>query len=154
MRNVIHILHIIPFLYAASPNAQSQGTFQNLDFESATLVSAGFPDPAVVQFGSAFPGWTGRIGTNQTSVAYYNQGSLDSSQISIIDPAWSASPSSIGIAGPIDGNFSALLFAGVAGIFGNPQDTFLSQTALVPTTVQYLLFKASFSGGNLGVSLA
>jgi hypothetical protein len=154
MPNNIHLLGILTFLYAASPNAQSQGSFQNLGFESATLVSAGLPDPAVVQFDSAFPGWTGLIGTNQTSLAYYNEGSLDSSRIAMIDAAWSASPSSVGIAGPINGKFSALLFAGVVGSATNPQDTFLSQTALVPSSVKSLLFKAYFSGGSLGVSLA
>src|SRR5438552_1014460 len=114
MRKTIYTL-VILFLFHVSSIAQAQGAFQNLDFESAMLVSAGFPDPAVVQFGSAFPGWTGLIGTNETSVAYYNEGALDSSRLSIIDSSWSVSHSLIGILAPIEGNFTALLLAGVDG---------------------------------------
>lgn len=137
-------------------SAQSQGTFQNLGFESAVLVSAGFPDPATVQSGPAFPGWTARIGTNEASLAFYNEGALDSTRLTIIDSAWSASPSSYGIAGPIEGNFTALLQAGVVGDITNPQDISLSQSGFVPSDAKSLLFKAFLSGASanvLGVTL-
>jgi len=137
----------------AASSTLAQGTFQNLDFESATLISAGFPGSEVMQFGPAFPGWTGLIGTNPTSVAYYNVGALDASRISIIDSGWSTAVGSVGISGPIDGQFSALLFAGVAGIAGTPQDTFLSQTGLIPTTAKSLMFKASGQWITLDVTL-
>jgi len=93
-------------LLAASSGLAQGPTFQNLDFESATIVSAGFPDPAVVQFDPAFPGWVGRIGSNNVSVAYYDERALDSSQITLIDSAWSSSRSSIGI--PRKQSFSRL----------------------------------------------
>src|SRR5437764_14899014 len=95
--------------------ASAQGTFQNLDFELATLVPIAGDPYARVQFVPAFPGWRGYVGTNLESAALYNRTFLDSSGISIIDSAWSAFPGSFGAAGPFEGNFSAILQAGVVG---------------------------------------
>src|SRR6185436_6050021 len=41
----------------AALSAYPQGTFQNLGFEAATIMSTS--DPNYVQFAPAFPGWTG-----------------------------------------------------------------------------------------------
>ena len=41
--------------------ARGQGNFQNLDFESATLVAVP-GQPPYYQFAQAFPGWTDYVG--------------------------------------------------------------------------------------------
>jgi|ERR1044071_2145366 hypothetical protein len=129
------------FLLLFVTSAFAQGTFQNLDFESAVIVPANLP---FVQFGPAFPGWTGYIGTNQSSsgVALYDATSLDTSTIGIMDTGW---PSLLGVAGPFEGNFAAVLQAGVVGSISNPQDVALSQTGVVPQSAQSLRFAAHFS---------
>src|SRR5712671_6794392 len=100
-------------LLFASSSAFAQGTFQNLDFEQATLVPIPGDPYQRVQFAAALPGWTGYVGTNLETAALYNRTFLDSSGISIIDSGWSASPASFGVPGPYEGNFSAILQAGV-----------------------------------------
>src|SRR6059058_1121277 len=64
---------------------RAQGTFQNLGFESATLVPIFGNSSSPVQFAPAFPGWTGSIGGVQVSAALYNSAALDSSAIGIMD---------------------------------------------------------------------
>jgi hypothetical protein len=142
-------------LLLAASSALAQGNFQNLDFESGTLVPIPGDPYDRVLFSSAFPGWAGYVGTNLQTAALYNSTFLDSSGVSIIDPGWSASPGSFGISGPIQGNFTAILQAGVVGDITNPQDTSLSQTGLVPLNAKTLLFKAFFpgTGPNLAISL-
>jgi hypothetical protein len=126
----------------------AQTSFQNLNFESGTLVPIPGDPYDRVLFSAAFPGWAG-------SAALYNSTFLDSSGVSIIDPGWSASLGSFGISGPIEGNFTAILQAGVVGDITNPQDTSLSQTGLIPLNTKTLLFKAFFpgTGPNLAISL-
>ena len=120
--------------------APGQSTFQNLDFESATLIPIPGDPYGSVQFVAAFPGWTGYIGTNQVSAALYNRALLDSSGIAIIDSGWQHDLGAA--AGVIEGSYSAILQAGVVGTITNPQDTRLSQTGLVPAGAQSLRFKA------------
>ena len=72
------------FLSVSSLLAPAQGTFQNLNFESAQIVSAGLPDPSLVQFAPAFPGWSG----GYAGLALYNSAYLDTTGISIIDQSW------------------------------------------------------------------
>ena len=117
--------------------ASGQDNFQNLGFESAVLV----PTSAnMVQFAPAFPGWTGSEGGVALGTALYNFWYLDSSAITILDHGW---PSSLGVTGPIAGNYSALLQAGIGGPGqGTPADTTLSQTGLVPAGAKSLQFKA------------
>jgi len=121
-------------------SVEAQGTFQNLGFESATLVptpEVGYPS---VQFASAFPGWAGYIGGVQRYWALYDSSFLDSSGISIIDSNW---PHWYGPnAGLISGNYTALLIAGVTlDTIHTPVDTALSQTSLVPVSAQSLRFR-------------
>lgn len=68
----------------AASSSLAQGTFQNLDFESATIVPIPGSDPPLVDFASAFPGWTGYAGS-VASGALYNRIFLDSSGFSIMD---------------------------------------------------------------------
>src|ERR1035441_4592146 len=112
----------------ATLSARAQGSFQNLGFESATLVP---PSSEQVQFAPAFPGWTGYVGGTQRAVATYNFLALDSSVFSIIDYGFS---NYFGLPGGlIQGNFTAVLQAGVDSTppGGNqPADTTLAQMGL------------------------
>src|SRR2546422_10559953 len=90
--------------------ARAQGTFQNLVFESATLVPISGTSSSPVQFAPAFPGWTGSVGGVQLSGALYNEVYLDSSGISVIDQRWT-SPFG-GPSGTIEGSYTAVLQAG------------------------------------------
>src|ERR1017187_8264435 len=79
-------LTIIP-LFAAHL-AASAANFQNLGFESASLVPIPADPYNRVQFGPAFPGWTGYVGGVQQTAALYNNEFLDTSGIGIIDHGW------------------------------------------------------------------
>ena len=119
--------------------AASQGTFQNLGFESASLVPI---SANRVQFAPAFPGWTGSIGGVQQTGALYNDITLDTSAISIIDHSWS-NPFG-GPGGIMEGNFTAILIAGLTSLpYGNqPVDVTLAQTGVVPVGTESLQFRA------------
>jgi hypothetical protein len=143
----LHSLGACLVLLCAGLAAQGQGTFRNLGFESATLVPVP-GQPPFYYLAQAFPGWTVHIGGSQGDVALYNNVALDSSEITIIDHGWDLRPYPfLSPAGVIDGSFTAVLQAGLTGI-GNPTQTTLSQTAIVPTTAESLLFKG-YLPGNL-----
>lgn len=67
-------------------SAVGQGTFQNLDFESAVLVPLAGDPLGRVQFAAAFPGWTGYVGANLQTLADHNNRSLSASGIAIVGP--------------------------------------------------------------------
>jgi len=142
-----HLLASLVVMYGVA-SAEAQGTFQNLGFESASLVPIpGDPDDRV-QFGNAFPGWVGYVGDVPQTAALYNRIYLDTSGISIVDHSFGL------FSGVIEGNFTALLIAGVTGVFATPADTTLSQTSLVPVSAESLRFRAySPSGFPLKVVL-
>ena len=108
----------------------------NPGFESATLVPIFGNSSSPVQFAPALPGWTGSIGGVQVSAALYNNFFLDTSGIGIMD---SGGPF---LGGVIQGNYTALIQAGVAPGTFTPADTTLSQTGFVPAAAQSLLFRA------------
>jgi MYXO-CTERM domain-containing protein len=108
--------------------------FINLNFESASLIPAA---PFEVQFAQAFPGWIGTVGGVQQTLALSNSIYLDTSGISIINSHYN--DLGIGPAGPLQGNYTAIL---QAGLYGVPADTSLSQTGLVPANAQSLQFEA------------
>jgi hypothetical protein len=128
----------LALLLRTALSAQGQGTFQNLGFESASLVPISGP---TVQFAPAFPGWTASVGGSQLTTALYNDINLDTSGISIIDSGWSYFSVSAGV---IQGNYTAILQAGLYGT--TPANMTLSQTGLVPGTAQSLQFKAYAPG--------
>ena len=128
-------LVVVFALVLGAGGASGQGTFQNLDFESATLVPV---SANTVQFALAFPGWTGFIGGAQQTVALHNDINLDTSGISVIDHGWS-----LPLGGLIQGNYTAIL---QAGLFGIPSDTTLSQTRMVPSDARSLQFKVNLVG--------
>src|SRR6266536_2161669 len=137
-------MHRLVFIFLGVLGACSsiaQGTFQNLGFESATLIA--IPGDAYnrVQFAQALPGWTGYIGAVQESAALYNNEFLDSTGLGILGPGWN-------FGGRIEGNFTAILQAGVDLVSGQPANASLSQTGLIPIGSQSLLFKAQPNSGS------
>ena len=129
-------------------SAAGQGTFQNLDFESGSLVPAG---AFQVQFAPAFPGWIGTVGGVQQSIALSNTIYLDTSGISIIDQNYRGG----GIPGGlIQGSYTAVLQAGYGS--GVPANTSLVQTGLVPANAESLQFQAfqSVDGGTAIIPFA
>jgi hypothetical protein len=127
-----------------------QGTFQNLNFESATLSSVppgeGGGD---VSISAALPGWTGYLGGVQTARVFQNEVSLGASSIDILGPQWNKAP------GIIDGNYSVYLQPG-----DNGTTTSIAQSGTIPSGTQTLIFDAwqpplatpfsvSFSGDTL-----
>jgi hypothetical protein len=114
--------------------------FVNLNFEQAITTNQVFY-PASAS--DAFPGWT-------VSATYYvyNSVSLSGGSISIMYTNALYNPSQI------EGNYFALLFT----VGGNPAVT-LSQTGLVPTTAQSILFwglnrgmQITFNGTPLNIT--
>jgi hypothetical protein len=123
---------------------QAQGTFQNLDFESAT-VSPGDP-PSTVPVSIGMPGWTVFIGTTPQSTILFNDSTLGTSSLAILGRGNSLSP-------VIEGNFTALLFAGADPANNQlPADVSLSQTGRLPANANAILFKAR--GGLAGFTVA
>jgi len=125
-------------LVCGALSASAQGSFQNLDFESATLVPI---SADTVQFAPAFPGWTGTVGGVQQGSALFNDVNLSVSAISIIDSGWPYTY----LGGVIQGNYTAVLQAGViltSPTTTEPADATLSQTGLVPLGTKSLQFKA------------
>jgi hypothetical protein len=127
--------------------------FQDLDFESATLVPVSGTFPVFVQFAPAFPGWNESINSVQTNVVY-NALALDSADIAIIDRT---SPNFVG--NVIDGNYTAVLQSGLGSTAPNnllPTDVTLYQTGVVPAGTKSLQFKANEwfdSSGTFAVTL-
>ncbi|HAO78406.1 MAG TPA: hypothetical protein DCQ92_05400 [Verrucomicrobia subdivision 3 bacterium] len=119
---------------------QAQGTFQNLDFESAQLVFIDSPTNHLIATTSALPGWSAFSGTNQLAHVRYGIGG-------IVPPVWLSSQTNTGA---INGSFSV----GIGEITGLYTGS-ISQTALVPADAQSLLFKSGtgISGESLTVSL-
>jgi hypothetical protein len=121
--------------------AYGQGTFQNLDFESANV--SGYPRGSdSVPVSAAFPGWnvfySSPSGTNAATRVSYDAISLGGALASIND-----SGTGFGFA-PLEGSYSAFLFGG-----GNPANvsTTLSQTGLVPSNAQSLQMEVGTYGG-------
>jgi hypothetical protein len=100
-------------------SAVGQGTFQNLDFESAQVI----PDPYygrpdIIVASNALPAWQAFNGTNQLADVFYNSGFY----VELVGGTNSM---------VIDGNFSVALNGGS-----------ISQTASVPADAESLLFRA------------
>src|SRR5438067_1378658 len=140
---------LIPTLFlvflSSAGLAHAQGIFQNLSFESAVLASPD-PDSHIIPFAPAFPGWTAYVAGLPKTNALYNWEYLDTSAVSILDRQ-STNLNLVGNTRVIEGNFSAVLQAGVVGFINGTNvfgDTTLSQTGPVPTNAQSLLFKAAF----------
>ena len=126
--------------------AAGQGNFQNLGFESATIVQAAGHPADLFLFAQAFPGWTGYVGGVQEGLTLYNNLAMDTVGFSIIDRGF-INP--LGAGGLIQGNFTAVLMSGLYQI-GQPADATLAQTGLVPAGTASLRFSAHLD--NLSTS--
>ncbi len=119
-------------LLLSAGGASAQGTFQNLDFEQATIAPTPvggsiYPaDPA-----QCFPDWT--VGSSgYGTVVMYNDLSLGAPAACLMGPDF---PNGAGYT-PLQGSYSVLLeYFGIAG--GPPT---LSQTATVPSGAQSISF--------------
>jgi hypothetical protein len=123
--------------------AVAQGTFQNLGFESATIVPVSGTE--IVDFAQAFPGWAGYVRGVQQSGAVYDTLAMSTAGISIIDSNFS-NPSGLP-GGLIQGNYTAVLMAGISGVL-QPSDAAITQTALVPAGTESLWFRALFDSSG------
>ena len=129
-------------LLLALYSAHAQGTLQNLNFEQANPVFTAFPSLDVTA-ASSLPYWTASIGgVPQTDIGY-NAASTGATEVSIIN--------SHGPVPVLDGNYSVLLTGGTSASSAS-----ISQTALIPSGMQSLLFEAQQgtgggAGGNLDV---
>jgi hypothetical protein len=123
---------------------EAQGTFLNLDFESAN-VSGYPPGSSGVPISAALPGWSGFYGSAQTSQVAYDGISIGGAVISVVD-----SNVPFSYFNPIQGEFSAYLFGG-----GEQPllSSTISQTGVVPTGTQSLLMDARVSGASFVVML-
>ena len=130
-------LLFIGFLFVVDIGAYSQGTFQDLDFENATLVPLGPGYSAA----SAFPAWECLVGTTPTTVVYLDARPLGSAEVSLINNNPSEG------AAPLQGNYSASLFSTPS------TTTTLSQTGLVPAGTQSIQMDASEQLGSFSVTL-
>jgi hypothetical protein len=130
--------------YCMVASAEGQGTFLNLDFESAN-VSGYPPSSGGVPISAALPGWSAYFGSNQTTVVSYDAISIGGAVISIVDRNVS-----IPSFGPIKGNYSAYLFGGGDLVLSSAT---ISQTAFVPNGTQSLLMDAKVSGASFVVTL-
>lgn len=128
-------------LLVSAAVAAGQGTFQNLGFESATLIPAG--GEQFFDFSQAFPGWTGYLGGVPQEVTAYNGLTLGSAGFSLIDSAYQAPYGSTG--GLIQGAYTAVLMSGRNGPDQLSTAT-IAQTSLVPIGAESLRFRAHFEG--------
>jgi hypothetical protein len=133
-------------LLVIATGAHAQGTFQNLDFESANVSGA----PQSVPVGTALPGWTAfayttNIGTVVLPTVWYNGISLGGAGISLVDS------NNIGFS-PLQGKYSVKLFGG--GTIGALTSVGISQSGLVPAGSRTLLVDVLLSWGPpFGVTL-
>ena len=117
-------------LLLSAADGLAQGSFQNLNFESA-IIPSGTQPGAILSFGDAFPGWTG------AGYVVYDGMSLGGPLTCIIDRSnvWATLGLNGNIAKPLQGRYSPYLFGGwQPGINGGfvPTATTLSQTGRVP----------------------
>ena len=121
---------LIAFILAIPIRAIAQGTlgsgtFQDLDFESATIVPVS-GQPFFIQAGPALPGWTAVLGSSVQSQIVYNARSSGAAEITL-----SGNPTGI------DGNFSVIL-EGADGLSG-PNASIL-QTGVIPAGANSIQF--------------
>ena len=141
------LLALIVILTGVS-SSFAQGTFENLNFESATIV----PDPSSVYYpnavdaADALPGWTVVAGGIPSGDILYNTIFLSEASTSLQGPS-SVEPI-------LQGNYSVILYGSTGG---TPASAAIGQTGQIPAGTQSLLFygagivnlQVSFGGQNL-----
>jgi hypothetical protein len=118
---------------------RAQGSFQNLEFESANVT--GYPvNSYEVPIDSAMPGWSGsyastQFGSSQALVVGYDFISLGAARMTIVDPNAPQLRSLYWTSAPLEGDYSVALFG--QGL-SSPTATTISQTAIVPSWAKSL----------------
>ena len=133
--------------------AAAQGTFQNLDFEQATPVSANDPNqPFAVTAARALPDWTLYCGAIQQTEVLQNVVTLGSAAGDIFGPS-NPSPSALptGAPGIIDGNYTVALQAGYSESVDASVSTSLQQVGTLPVGDDSLILRA-WNNGNTSFS--
>lgn len=122
---------------AANSSALAQGTFQNLDFESANLptISQG-QFGGTVPIGDAVPGWTAYLGADHVTTVLHNNLTLGDAGMDILGPVWLA-PNAI-----IEGQYTVVLQSG-RGLAQAHVDAVLSQVGRIPADAASLIFKVA-----------
>jgi hypothetical protein len=124
--------------------ASAQGTFQNLDFEDATIAPTpvgGF-DNVQVDPSQVFPGWT--VGGNKTFVLYNNE-TLGSPAVDLVGPNF---PNGLGLT-PLQGSYSVMMeYFGGSGPPFNFQPPTLSQTGIIPANTESINFLVAPTQNN------
>jgi hypothetical protein len=134
-------LLFIPLTLAVAFICTQAASFQNLDFESGTVVPIPNDFGNRIYFDEAFPGWRGYVGGIQETAALYNAICLSCSAIGIHDSH--QPPDDV-----IEGSLTPVL----QGAHGYIADTVLAQTGEVPVGTQSLLFRAR-AYGRIAVEL-
>jgi hypothetical protein len=140
-------------LVFANHDSNAQGSFQNLNFENATLPAIP-PGGGFEPSSNAIPGWTGYLGENQTTSILHNDVTIGSANISILGPNYF--PDNI-----IAGQYTVVLQSGASGPEYVLVDASIAQMGSVPTnalSLQFLIqatssFSVSFAGNSLPVSV-
>jgi hypothetical protein len=156
MQQMVKFLIAALLLFKASAGF-AQGSFQDLNFESADVpASSGYePYGTFVPIASALPGWTAFVGNQQVSQVAYNSPTAGTATISLIGPNWNTDDVDQYGVGIIDGNYTLDLQGGA-----NPNNIALiepvsiEQFGAVPSTAESLQFKALTSLPSLSVSFA
>jgi len=127
-------------------SAKAQGTFQNLNFESANVAASGVQAYGTfVPIGSALPGWTAYLGTVQVTQVGYNSPANSTASITLLGPNWTSSNAATYLgAGIIDGNYSVDLQTGENPLNPSPAqiNASIAQNGVVPAAAESLQFKA------------
>ena len=138
------ILLILIWFVAARANAQTG--FQNLNFESGTLVPIPNDQYERVYADLALPHWTVYSGANRVDAVLNDAAFIGSTGISIVDSSWRGVLSGDPV-GAIEGSFSVLLQAGTElGTSTQPADLTLTQTGLVPPGARSIWFLGHAAG--------
>src|SRR6185312_14860338 len=127
-----------------------QATFQNLDFESATISPS--QSLGVINSADALPGWNVYFGASGP------QPQIDSGVMIVGNPSpWVVlfGTHNFGDGSAIEGNFSVYLAGQLFETPGEPDSPAgsISQTGLVPADAQSILFKAQPGSASFTLSL-
>jgi PEP-CTERM motif len=129
--------------------AAGQGTFQNLNFESASVPNIRSDQTAFVLTTDALPGWTTYSGPYQQSQVLYNGISLGGALVSLVDRHTLGYSNNV-----IGGSFTVTLDSGSIFINGNQilVSAAIAQSGMIPGGSMSLRFDASWNVGALSVT--
>lgn len=129
-------LFLVLFLTILRFQTHGQGTFVNLNFESANVPIIPSGQAGVdVAVSDGIPGWLAFHGSNQTLQMLHNDISIFSVQVGILGPNWN---NTFGIP-VIEGNYSAVIQAGSDSL--TPVPAAISQTGLISATAKSIQLK-------------